>query len=112
LGSRPGVSLVEAGSAYGNQGSDGKFELLGVGMKNPKKELTGFKCCFRLEQRLEYHRDCGLFSSSYLGVMRAIASEFKGNLVTFERKRSYGTDQAVLVRSSSKASNTLLRPLL
>jgi hypothetical protein len=47
--------------------SDGSFELLG--MTNSKKELTSFKCRFRLEQRLEYHRLCGLLASSYLGVM-------------------------------------------
>jgi len=58
--------------------SDGTFEV--VGMTNAKKELTGLKCRFRIERRLEYHRDCELFSSSYLGVMQAKASEFNGTL--------------------------------
>jgi hypothetical protein len=31
-----------------------------------------------------------------------------GNLENIERKRSYGTSLSVLVRTSSKASNTLL----
>ena len=77
-------------------------------MTNAKKELTGFKCHFSLEQRLEYHRDCKPFSSSYLGVLQAIASEFNGTLENIERKRYYGTSLSVLVRTSSKASNTLL----
>jgi hypothetical protein len=50
-------------------------------MTNAKKELTGFKCRFSLEQRLEYHRDCEPFPLSYLGVMQAIASEFNGTLL-------------------------------
>ncbi len=75
-------------------------------MTNTKKELTGFKCRFRIEQRLEYHRDCKPFSSSYLDVMQAIASEFNG--ITFERNRSNGTFKSLLVRTTSKASNTLL----
>jgi len=86
--------------------SDGCFEV--VSMTNFKKELTGFKCRFSLEQRLEYHRDCKPFSSSYLGVLQAIASEFNGTLVNISRKRSYGTSLSVLVRTSSKDSNTLL----
>ncbi len=77
-------------------------------MTNTKKELTGFKCRFRIEQRLEYHRDCKPFSSSYLDVMQAIASEFNGTLITFERNRSNGTFKSLLVRTTSKASNTLL----
>lgn len=40
--------------------------------------------------------------------MQAIASEFNGTHVNIERKRSYGTSLSVLVRTSSKASNTLL----
>lgn len=39
--------------------SDGNFEV--VSMTNIRKEITGFKCRFKIEQRLEYHRDCELF---------------------------------------------------
>ena len=85
--------------------SDGNFEV--VGMTNVKKELIGFKCRFRIEQRLKYHRDCKPFSSSYLDVMQAIASEFNGTITNLERKRSYGTEHSVLVRTSSKASHSL-----
>jgi hypothetical protein len=77
-------------------------------MINSKKELTGFKCRFRIEQRLVYHRDCGPTSSSYLDVMQTIASEFNGSLRTYERKSSNCTFQSILVKTSSKTSNTLL----
>lgn len=40
--------------------------------------------------------------------MQAIASEFNGNLITYKRKRSDGSFKSILVRTASKASNTLL----
>jgi hypothetical protein len=79
--------------------SDGKFEV--ASMTNNRKELTGFKCRFKIEQRLEYHRDCGLFSSSYLNVMQAIASEFNGTVINLEQKVSNGTRHSILVRTAS-----------
>ena len=86
--------------------SDGHFEV--ASMTNNRKELTGFKCRFKIEQRLEYHRDCGPFSSSYLNVMQAIASEFNGTVINLERKVSNGTRHSILLRTASKSSNSLL----
>jgi hypothetical protein len=40
--------------------------------------------------------------------MQAIASEFNATLINLERKRSNGTEHSILVRTSSKASNSLL----
>jgi hypothetical protein len=85
---------------------DGNFEI--ISSTGPNKLIKGIKCRFRIEQRQNYHKLLNSYSISYEGIMRIIASNFNGNLTSIVRDKGEVTTSSFLVRTSSKASNSLL----
>jgi hypothetical protein len=86
--------------------ADGSFEI--VSSTGSNKAITGIKCRFRIEQRQNYHKLSDSHSTSYQGIMEIIALFFNGKLTSIVRVKEEVTTYQFLVRTSSKASNSLL----